>query len=340
MHEGEFACNISFVYTATMANKTDALPFDLRALEIFLSVCETGAMASAARTLGLTQPAISQAIADLEARTGSVLFDRSVRPLGLTPAGSIMRQRASALLSEARQIAPLLKEIGRGRFSLVRAGIVDSLARALSIPIAQFLRQRADSVYIQAGMTAAHAGALLTRNLDLFIGVDELIEVAGLQRFELMSEPYILLLPPGAEVPATLKDLRDLASRRALVRYSTRSKTGIDVERHLRRLDLDLAAGCEFDTPHGVHEMVAAGEGFAITTPLCLAESPVGSRALAAPLPGPKLTRTLTLIARRQELGGLPRDLAGYCRDLLSAGSMSGLSHALPWLKPQMTVAG
>lgn len=322
-----------------MSIRADALPFDLRALEIFLSVCDTGAMASAARVMGLTQPAISQAIADLEARTGSILFDRSVRPLGLTPAGSVMRQRASALLSEARQIAPLLKEVGRGRLSLVRAGIVDSLAHALSIPIAQFLRQRADSVHVHSGLTATHAGALLTRNLDLFIGVDDLIEVAGLQRFELMSEPYILLLPAGAAAPTSLGELRALSSQQPLVRYGTRSKTGIDIERHLRRLNLDIAAGCEFDTPHGVHEMVAAGQGFAVTTPLCLAEAPVPGRATAAALPGPKLTRTLTLIARRQELGGLPRDLAAHCRDILSAGPLEELNRALSWLKLDMAIS-
>lgn len=316
-----------------------ALPFDLRALEIFLSVCETGAMASAARTLGLTQPAISQAIADLEARTGTTLFDRSVRPLGLTPAGSVMRQRAAALLSEARQIAPLLKEVGRGRLALVRAGIVDSLARALSIPIAQFLRQRADSVHVHSGLTAAHAGALLTRNLDLFIGVDDLIEVAGVQRFELMSEPYVLLLPAGTSVPRSLKDLRALAEQSPLVRYSTRSKTGIEIERHLRRLELDVAAGCEFDTPQGVHDMVATGQGFAITTPLCLAEAPADGQAVAAPLPGPKLQRTLTLIARRQELGSLPRDLAQKCREVLSAGPGVSLRRAMPWLKLDLNIS-
>lgn len=322
-----------------MSVKSDAFPFDLRALEIFLGVCESGSMASAARALGLTQPAISQAIADLEARTGSVLFDRSVRPLGLTPAGSVLRQRASALLSEARQIAPLLKEVGRGRLSLIRAGLVDSLARTLGVAITKFLRQRADSVHVHSGLTAAHAGALLTRNLDLFIGVDELIEVSGLQRFELMAEPYMLLLPPGAEPPRTLKDLRALAARIELVRYSTRSKTGIDIERHLRRLDLDIAAACEFDSPQGVHEMVAAGEGFAITTPLCLAEWPVHSGAIAAPLPGPKLVRHLTLVARRQELGSLPRDLAACCREILTAGPVAQLCATLPWLETEMVIA-
>ena len=91
-----------------MLPRSDALPFDLRALEIFLTVCEAGSMAAAARTLSLTQPAVSQSIADLEARTGTALFDRSVRPLALTPPGGILRQRASALMSEARQIGPLL----------------------------------------------------------------------------------------------------------------------------------------------------------------------------------------------------------------------------------------
>lgn len=321
-----------------MAASRELLPFDLRALEIFLSVCETGAMATAARALGLSQPAISQTIADLESRTGSVLFDRSVRPLGLTPAGSVMRQRAAALISEARQIAPLLKEVGRGRLSQIRAGLVDSLARTLSMPIAQMLRQRADAVHIQSGLTAAHAGALLTRNLDLFIGVDELTEVAGLQRFELMSEPYILLLPPGAQVPRSVPELRALASSHPFVRYSARSKTGIEIERHLRRLDLDIPAGCEFDTPFGVHAMVSAGHGFAITTPLCLAESPAGEDARAALLPGPKLARTLTLVARRQELGTLPKDLAVTCREALAHTAVPDLRHVMPWLGEALSV--
>jgi DNA-binding transcriptional LysR family regulator len=48
-----------------MSEKTHNLPFDLRSLEIFLAVCEAGAMAVAARKLGLTQPAVSIAVAEL-----------------------------------------------------------------------------------------------------------------------------------------------------------------------------------------------------------------------------------------------------------------------------------
>ena len=320
-----------------MATKTDSLPFDLRALEIFLAVCDAGAMAQAARALGLTQPAISQAIAELENRTGTTLFDRSVRPLALTPTGGVMRQRASALLSEARQIGPLLRETERGRLSLVRIGLVDSLVRALSVPVATFLAKRAESVQVQSGLTATHAGALLTRNLDLFIGVDDMVEIAGLERFELFSEPYVLVLPEGTEKPATPAALAKLASKLPLIRYSARSKTGIDIERHLRRLSLEFPAGQEFDTPFGVTDMVARGQGFAISTPLCLAEAAVAPSLIeAVPLPGPKLSRTLTLVARRHEFGTLPRELTAACKAALAGETMTHLRRTMPWLGADM----
>jgi DNA-binding transcriptional LysR family regulator len=316
-----------------MATKTNTLPFDLRALEIFLSVCEAGTMAQAARALGLTQPAISQAIAELENRTGTTLFDRSVRPLALTPAGGVMRQRASALLSEARQIGPLLRETERGKLSLVRIGLVDSLVRALSVPIATFLAKRAETVQVQSGLTAAHAGALLTRNLDLFIGVDDMVEIAGLERLELFTEPYILLLPNDSDRPETPAELARLASKLPFIRYSARSKTGIDIERHLRRLGLEFPSGLEFDTPFGVTDMVARGQGFAISTPLCLAEAAITPGLVeAVPLPGPKLSRTLTLVARRQEFGSLPRDLTAACKAALAGETMPLLQKFMPWL--------
>ena len=51
-------------------------PLDLRALQAFVAVCETGSMTAAARRLGLSQSAVSQSIASLEREQGTALFDR------------------------------------------------------------------------------------------------------------------------------------------------------------------------------------------------------------------------------------------------------------------------
>ncbi|WP_029351137.1 LysR family transcriptional regulator [Bosea sp. 117] len=311
----------------------DTLPFDLRSLELFLTVCDAGTMAEAARRLGLTQPAISQAVADMERRMGVALFDRRARPMALTAAGGALRQRGSALLSEARQIAPLLRETENSRLPLLRAGLVDSLSRVLMAPLAGRLNELAEQVSVLSGLTASHAGALLTRQLDLLIGADDLEEIEGLERWPLVTEPYLLLLPADVPAPMRPADLEALARAMPLVRFSARSRTGMEVDRHLRRLRLDLPRRLEFDTPYGVTASVAAGAGFAITTPLCLIEAALPLDGLTCrPLPGPGFTRHLTLIARRHELGRLPREIAAFCRDRLTGQAETGRVLVGDWL--------
>lgn len=307
-----------------MREPVPALPFDLRSLEIFLSVCETGAMSSAARALGLTQPAVSLAISELERKLGYELFDRTVRPLAVTLAGGLLRQRASALIAEARQIGPLLRETEHGKLPLIRVGLVDSLARALTAPLAAYLSSKADEVSILSGLTASHASDLLTRRLDLFLGVDDLSDWEGLERWQLAKEPYILLLAAGMEIPKTVTALRRLLQSRPLIRFSGRSQTGLDIEAHIRRLGLEAPRSFEFDTPYGVASMVAAGLGLAVTTPLCVTEAGlVDANLVTAPLPGPQITRKLTLVARHRELGRIPRELGEVARRvLLEAGAL------------------
>ncbi|WP_072394345.1 LysR family transcriptional regulator [Hyphomicrobium sp. CS1GBMeth3] len=303
-----------------MRELSPTLPFDLRSLEIFLAVCEAGAMSTAARQLGLTQPAVSLAIGDLERKLGFALFDRTVRPLAVTVAGGLLRQRAAALIAEARQIGPLLRETEHGRLPLIRVGLVDSLSRVLTDPLAAFLATKADEVSILSGLTASHASDLLTRRLDLFLGVDDLETWAGLERWPLAKEPYVLALPAGEEAPRSVPALRKLAERLPLIRFSSRSRTGVEIDAHLRRLGVAAARAFEFDTPYGVTSMVAAGRGFAITTPLCIAEAAVsGARVVTAALPGPQISRKLTLVARHRELGRLPRELGQKVRDVLVA---------------------
>jgi DNA-binding transcriptional LysR family regulator len=306
-----------------------ALPFDLRSLEIFIAVCEAGTMAAAASALEMTQPAVSLSVAELERKTGATLFDRAVRPMALTLAGGLMRQRASALIAEARQIGPMLRETKRGRLPLIRVGLVDSLSRALTVPLSNYLASRADEVSVLSGLTATHAGELLTRRLDLFLGVDDLEELPGLERFELAREPYVLLLPKARRDVQSVADLKALAKSMPLIRFSARSLTGMEIERHLRRLGVDVPRSFEFDSPDAVSALVAAGEGFAITTPLCIYEAASPSKRICVvKLPGPQITRKLTMVARHRELGQIPRDLSLVARQALKLTGLEELKIA------------
>lgn len=315
------------------------LPFDLSSLTVFLAVCDNGSMAAAARTLKVTQPAISQTIADLENRLGTTLFDRNVRPLALTPSGTVLRQYAQTMLAEVRLVATGIQKMRLGRVPQLRMGVVDSLARALSTSISDFMHERVGRLIVHAGLTETHATALLTRQIDCVIGVDEMEDVSGLERWPLFEEPYLLLYPEHETPPQDTDELRDFLGRHPFIRFSQRSRTGAEIERFLRRLRIDVPFQQEFDLPYGVYA-TCRNRGVAITTPLCLYEAGYtqGCGLSCHPLPTSAFHRRLTLVVRRREFGRFPLDLALFLREQLKQDVMPALGALFPAFVEQMRV--
>src|SRR5213076_1734921 len=85
-------------------------PVEIRHLRYFLAVSGAGSFSRAADRLGISQPAISQQMRDLEAGLRVSLFQRRGKRILLTPAGLIFLEHARALL---RELENLLQELGR-----------------------------------------------------------------------------------------------------------------------------------------------------------------------------------------------------------------------------------
>ena len=60
----------------------------IRHLQIFIAVAETGSMSAAAKRLYISQPTVSQVIAEMEEEYGVLLFERLAKRLCITDAGS------------------------------------------------------------------------------------------------------------------------------------------------------------------------------------------------------------------------------------------------------------
>ncbi len=73
---------------------------DSRHLQMFHEVVRTGSYSAAARTLGYTQPAVSQRMRALERSVGTPLFTRCGRTLRLTEAGAVLARRATEILED------------------------------------------------------------------------------------------------------------------------------------------------------------------------------------------------------------------------------------------------
>jgi len=111
-----------------------------RDLDIFFAVVETGSMAEAARRLNLTQPAVSEVIAQLETLFGIRLFDRSTKGVKPTTSGMALLKRAHAAHDEMRQCLreidfltdPTAGELHVGCAPRLSAGIMPQIVERFS----------------------------------------------------------------------------------------------------------------------------------------------------------------------------------------------------------------
>ena len=68
-------------------------------LKVFMAVAAEGSFTKAAAVLGISQPAVSQNIAELEKASGRKLFERLRGEVQLTPQGEVFREYAVKMLS-------------------------------------------------------------------------------------------------------------------------------------------------------------------------------------------------------------------------------------------------
>ena len=136
----------------------------------------------------------------------------------------------------------------------------------------------------------------------------------------------MLLMSSRNGAVRTIPGLKKLANAVPLIRFSGGREP--DWKSNVIFVGLGWTSNSfEFDSPYAVAAMVAAGHGFAITTPVCFAEVEVSSKGLLiARLPGPQISRKLTMVARYRELGNIPRDLADVVRKVMAGTGIAGLT--------------
>lgn len=319
-----------------MGKTTD---YNLQSLKAFLAVVGNGSMTAAARKLGLTQSAISQAIRQLEEALGTVVVDRSHRPLVLTPAGRALEQRARMLVRDADALASAVRHAGTVKIPELRIGAVDSFAATAGPRVIRGVLNLTSELSFRSGLARDQGAALIDRHVDLIITSDPMDDVDGLDRIHLMDEPYLLLVPKTFGVKEPLSDLKSLAAHHSLIRFSARSQVGAQVERQLRRMGVKAARRLEVDATNALIAMVSAGLGWAVVTPMCMLQVRGSLTGIvAAPFPGPDFLRQFYLITRAGEYGELAEKIAELAVAALREDCLPEMMKIAPWLKNQVNV--
>ena len=103
----------------------------LRDLHVFSTVVQRGSMATAAQQLGVSQPAVSEVIADLENALGVRLLDRSASGVEPTIYGGALLRRSVTVFDELKQSVRDIEFLADPTVGELRIGVTDALATTI-----------------------------------------------------------------------------------------------------------------------------------------------------------------------------------------------------------------
>jgi len=213
--------------------------------------------------------------------------------------------------------------------------MTDSMAAVLGSHLYKTMHDLSSYWRFWSGLSPYHREEFLSHNIDIIMTTSNVMEdVAGLVRYNVFHEPYVLIFPKGFQGST---DLMDGERELPFLRISMRSAMGLRVERQLNRLRLNFPDIAEFDRAPGHTMAVAEGMGWGITTPLCLLEKPdLLEHVEIHPITRGAFSRHFDLIAREDTLGDIPQKLAIESRRILRQHCLPTLYEKVPWLEAKL----
>lgn len=292
---------------------------DMYAVQVFVAVAEEGSMSGAAGRMGISQSGVSQMVRQLEDDLGVVLVDRTTRPLTLTPFGLALRNRGAILSEELCNLKAQVLDAGRGVKPDLRIGLVDSFAATCGSAFTRQMLQRVSQLSVRTGLSPQQGESLLRRDLDLIVTSDPLMDANDVIRYRLFSERYFVITPKAlGKTLGSLDDVRALANVLPVVRFNRLSQVGLQIERHLRGLNVRVPNRLELDNADALTAMVADGIGWAVTSPMCFLQACTWVENVSAHLvPELGLERSLYLVARRNEYSAFFADACETARAVI-----------------------
>lgn len=169
----------------------------------------------AARFLGITQPAASRSLAEIERLAGVALFDRHARGMTPTAAGAVFARRARHLLTGLGDLERELDEVQDGLAGVVRVGAVTGPALGCVVPALGALKAAAPRVEVAVEIEPSSRllAALEAGVLDFVLArVPPGHPVATLRIEAALREPVRCLVGAGHKLAGRRRvTMRDLA---------------------------------------------------------------------------------------------------------------------------------
>lgn len=289
---------------------------DLKQLDYFVSVCESGSFSRAAVRLNLSQPSISRQVALLETELGQRLMERNGRGVQPTPAGHALLVHARVMLAASEQALHEIREMTNEPAGKVVVGLPHRVAAGLCVPLVRHFRQRFPKAMlcVVEGLSLSLREGLIAGRIDAGLLFDP--APTPLLKYEnLVRERLVLVAPPGHRLPAqvSLSALREFDM--VLPASPNPIRNLVDAVLLPRKITLRLVA--EVGAVHSALSLVERGLACSILPESAILLSGQSSQVSQAPIGPPAMWNQLVLaMPAARPMNRLTQETARLLREL------------------------
>jgi DNA-binding transcriptional LysR family regulator len=197
-----------------MSDPSGKPDLSLRLLEIFDAIMRCGTTVEAAEQLGISQPAVSNGIRQLEAQTGVTLFERLHRRLQPTEEAVALHEDIKPVFGLLRGFASRAQDMRQGVSGRLRVIATPPLGHTVApLAMRRFLKERKDvSIAYDVRRLEHVVEAVQSGNAD--IGLALALERHPAVHIEILARTHMVaVLPKGEAVSGNVINAETLAKR-------------------------------------------------------------------------------------------------------------------------------
>ncbi|WP_269537851.1 LysR family transcriptional regulator [Cerasicoccus fimbriatus] len=289
---------------------------DTRQLMTIVAVARTRSFTEAAKSLHLTQSAVSHAVKALETDVGHRLFEREGRRIRPTEPGEYIIREATEILARLESMRERIGNFdgwGRGR---LRVGATPACAHIVLPEIIREFKQSFPSctISINPAPSKQNVEQLRHNDIDLVLAFGVGADAADLESLDWFEDELMIVMPPFH--PLTSKEIIDLndLSGETLHLYGGNNPTDAIIKDRLHGQGVRPAELIEVGSMEAIIEMVKIGQGLAFAPKWVAAtHESVGSLTFRPIAEGGPTRKWAFYWARQHELTLFEETFIGLC---------------------------
>lgn len=294
------------------------LPFFNESLNAFLAVASERSFSAAAKKLGVTQSAVTKAVARLEKDLEVELFDRRRRPAMLTEEAVVLLKDVLACQHSLEKTAEFMQSRSYLK-PVYRIGVIEGLSKSLMPYLIKSLQPDASEIVTQIGPSLVLVEKLVRGELDFAFTTAAYDEVHGLYRAKLYEEESLVLMPKSVAAKRNSWTWSQLQlCGIPFLHFAREGGVGRINDAYLCLQNIKTPNRIEVDSTGIMTALIAQGMGWTVGSPLTLIQNmELIDEITAIPIPPPGLQRSLYLVCREDKSDEIRRKFVSLTREMM-----------------------